>query len=213
MCRLCAFFNSSLGKKYLVGAAGFLLSAFVLVHLAENLLIFAGERYFNAYATTLESLPILPLLEWGLFAVFFLHIVVSLWARVQNKQARPVGYEVYQDKGGRTIGSKTMLWTALLVLAFLFVHVKTVRFGDMSDGVYKLLVGLFRSPLYLGFYLVALWALALHLSHGVQSMFQTFGINHPKYTRAIKGLSKVFGFVIASGFSAIAIYLHMQGAR
>lgn len=213
MCRLCDFFSSSLGKKYLVGAAGFLLCGFVAVHLAENLLIFVGEGPFNLYATTLESLPVLPVLEWSLFAVFFIHIAVSIRARLQNAGARPVKYEVYADKGGRTIGSKTMNWSAAIVLAFLFLHVKTVRFGNMSDGVYRLLTGLFKNPLYLGFYLVALWALALHLSHGVQSMFQTFGVNHPKYACAIKGFSKAFGFVIAAGFSAIAVYLHIQGAR
>lgn len=213
MCKLLGFFNSSIGKKFLVGAAGFLLCAFVALHLAENLLIFVGEKPFNLYATTLESLPILPILEWSLFAVFLLHIAVSLWARAQNKAARPVAYETYRDKGGRTAGSKTMTWTALIVLAFLFLHVKTVRFGDMSDGLYRLLLGLFKSPLYAGFYVIALWALALHLSHGVQSMFQTFGLNHPRYMPTVKALSKLFGVAIASGFSAIAVYLFAQGAR
>ncbi len=213
MCRLCGFFNSSLGKKFLVGAAGFLLVLFIAVHLAENLLIFVGEGVFNAYAKGLESLPILFVLEIGLALVFLIHIVVSLWARAQNAAARPVGYEVYKDKGGRTAGSRTMTWTAILVLAFLIVHVKTVRFGQPTDGLYKLLVSLFQNPYYLGFYILALWALALHLSHGFQSMFQTFGLNHPKYMCAVKGVGKLFAFVIAGGFTAIAVYLHLQGVR
>lgn len=208
MSTLCRFFESSIGRKVVVGLAGLLLCGFLVVHLAGNLFLFVGQPAFNHYAELLSKNELLPLAELGLFVLFFLHITVSLRLRYQNKQARPVGYESAQSKGGRSAGSRTMTWTALLVLAFLLVHIKTFRFGDDSGegGLYHLVMTWFANPLYAGFYVVAMIGLGLHLSHGIQSAFQTLGLNHPRYTPLIRKLGPAFALLVCGGFAAIPIW-------
>jgi succinate dehydrogenase / fumarate reductase cytochrome b subunit len=209
---LCRFFTSSIGRKVIVGLAGLLLCGFLVTHLAGNLFLLVGEGAFNHYAETLAKNPLLPVAEIGLFVLFALHILVSLRLRYENKRARPVGYDSAQSKGGRTPGSRTMTWTAILVLAFLLVHIKTFRFGDDSDGgLYKLVMTWFTNPLYVGFYVLSIVGLGLHLSHGIQSAFQTLGLNHPRYTPIIRKLGILFAVVVCGGFAALPIWAFMQG--
>ncbi len=211
MCHLCRIFGSSIGRKVIVALMGLALCGFLVAHLAGNLFIFVGEGAFNHYAETLAANKLLPVAEIGLFVVFALHILVSLKLRYENNQARPARYAEYQSKGGRSWGSSTMTWTALLVLAFVIVHIKTFRFGNDEHGLYQLVMGWFKNPLYVGFYVVALLGLMLHLSHGVQSAFQTLGLNHPKYTPAIRKLGMLFAFVICAGFASIPIWAYFVG--
>lgn len=212
-CRLCSFFNSSLGQKFLVGGAGLMLCGFLLTHLAGNMFLFVGEGAFNHYAEKLSSNPLLPVAELILAGLFAAHIVIAIKVRLHNAQARPVAYGTYDNKGGRTLGSKSMTYTAGLVFLFLIVHLKTFRFGEDTDGLFKLVIGWFQNPLYAGFYVVSMLALGLHLSHGFQSAFQTFGANHPKYTPFLRKAGIAFALLITAGFASMPIYFYVGGPR
>ena len=48
-------FSSSVGTKVLIGATGLLLFLFLVLHLAGNLMVFAGQNTFNQYSHTLIS--------------------------------------------------------------------------------------------------------------------------------------------------------------
>ncbi len=211
ICRLCSLLNSSIGKKIQVALAGLLLCGFLVTHLAGNLLLFVGEATFNRYAETLEHNPLLIPAEIVLGGLFLIHIVLALKLKLENRAARPVAYLDAQSKGGRTAGSSTMAVTGTLVLAFLIVHIKTLKFGDDPKGLYDLVLRMFGNPLYSGFYVVAMGGLMLHLSHGFQSAFQTFGVNHPRYTPLIKRVGAIFAFVIAGGFAFIPIWAYVIG--
>ena len=177
---LCDFFQSSIGKKLWVASAGLLLCGFLITHLAGNLFLFAGEGAFNHYATTLESMPFLPVAELILAALFLIHIFVSITVTYQNKQARPVAYEMKRSKKEGALSSTTMIISGTLLLIFLIIHIKTFKFGDAGDGLFKLVTKSFGNLYYSLFYVVAMGALGLHLSHGVQSAFQTFGVNQDR---------------------------------
>lgn len=209
---LCRLVHSSIGKKLLVAVAGLLLCGFLVTHLAGNLLLFVSEGAFNDYAKTLETNPFLVPAEIALAALFLLHIVVSLWLRVQNRRARPVGYEMSRSKGGRSLGSRSMAVSGVLVLVFLIVHIRTFKFGEKFDGLYRLVMDSFANPLYSAFYVVAMLGLMLHLSHGVQSAFQTFGLNHPKWTPLVRKAGFAFAGAIAGGFALIPIISYLKGA-
>ena len=209
--RLCQMVQSSIGKKIMVAAAGLLLCGFLVTHLAGNLLLFAGEGAYNHYAKALEENPLLPAAEVALAALFILHIAVSVTVTYQNKRARPVAYESRASKGGSWPGSTTMIYSGLLVLAFLLVHLKTFRFGDASDGLFKLVMAAFANPWYSAFYVVAMAGLALHLSHGFQSAFQTLGLNHPKYTPLIKAAGLAFAVLVALGFAILPVWAYVKG--
>ena len=213
-CRVLDFLESSIGKKIMVALAGLLLCGFLITHLAGNLFLFVGATAFNRYAEFLESQALLPLAEGGLVVLFLVHIALSVRARFANMAARPVGYQVSSDKGARTPGSRTMAVGGSLILLFIIIHVATIKYqagGAMGATLYDHVTGWFRNPLYAGFYVLAMIALGLHLSHGVQSAFQTLGINHPRYTPAIKKLSVAFAVVISLGFAVMPIYFCFIG--
>lgn len=213
-CRLIRFLESSIGKKMMVAAAGLLLAGFLITHLAGNLFLFVGDTAFNHYANTLAHNPFLPLAEAGLVVLFLVHIALSVRAVLANRAARPIGYEAYTDKGNRTAGSRTMAVSGSLILLFLIVHIKTFRFAApelREASLFKVVIDWFHNPLYAGFYVLALVALGLHLSHGVQSAFQTLGLNHPRYTPLIKKIGLAFAVLIAIGFMSMPIYFGFLG--
>lgn len=212
------FLNSSIGKKITVGLAGLFLCGFLVPHLCGNLILFVGPSQFNAYAHFLQANPLTPLAELGLLALFLIHAIVTLYARWQNWTARPVVYEMTVSKGGRTIGSRTMTYTAFLLLAFLIIHVATFKYGWGSEfrdeELFQRVMGFFKAPWLTAFYVLALAGLGLHLSHGFESAFQTLGVNHPKYTPFIKALGLLFALTVCAGFAAIPIWAcFLGGAR
>lgn len=203
---LCRRLSSPIGKKVQVAAAGLLLCGFLVAHLAGNLLLYVGAPAFNEYAEKLEHLPILPLAELGLLALFLLHVVTAVWVRYENHAARPVRYAESEGAGGSTIGSSTMIFSGLLLLVFIVVHVKTFRFTEHAGSLYDHVMDWFSNRLYAGFYVAAMGALLLHLSHGFQSAFRTFGLEHPRYTPWLVRLGWLFALAMGAGFASIPIW-------
>ena len=203
------FITTSIGRKAVMAVSGLLLGGFMVVHLAENLLLFGGEAAYNGWVDLLLSNPVTPFLEVGLLFIFIAHIITGVWVRLEDFLNAPRGYEARKWQGGRTIGSATMLYTAAAILAYLAYHLLTFRFVDHSMGFYQMVTGAFRAPLFVAIYIAGSTALALHLSHGMQSAFQTLGVNHPKYTPFIK----IGGMLVAVsmiGFALISVYYLMN---
>ncbi|HAH31841.1 MAG TPA: succinate dehydrogenase [Elusimicrobia bacterium] len=197
--------TTSIGRKALMAASGLLLGLFMLVHLAENLLLFKGEVFYNTYVDFLLSNPLTIFLEFGLLGLFIVHITMGVWVRIEDFINAPRGYEARKWQGGRTIGSSTMLYTAAAILAYLAYHMLTFRFVDHSIGFYQMITSAFRSKMFVAVYIGGALALVLHLSHGMQSAFQTLGVNHPKYTPLIK----LGGWLVALAmmiFAFISVY-------
>ena len=101
-----------------------------------------------------------------------------------------------------------MAVTGTVILAFLIIHLKTLRFNEAGEtaGLYRLTTTLFLNPIYSGFYIASLLALGVHLSHGFQSAFQTLGLNHPRYTPLIKKLGLAFALLVTLGFGSMPLY-------
>lgn len=202
------FITTSIGRKAVMAASGLLLGGFMLVHLAGNTLLLKGEAAYNGYVDLLLSNPATPFLEIGLLFIFIAHIITGAWVRLEDLINSPRGYETRKWQGGRTVGSATMLYTAVAILAYLVYHLLTFRFVDHSMGFYQMVTSAFRSPVFVGVYAAGAAALALHLSHGMQSAFQTLGVSHPKYTPLIK----IGGMAVAvamTGFALISVYYLM----
>jgi len=208
--------RSSIGKKYVVGFFGALLCLYLVVHLFGNLMFYGGQIWFNQYAETLESVPGLILIELALAAVFILHILFALIVTIGNWRSAGTAtkrYAVVASKGEKNVINTSMIWTGLLVVLFLALHVTNLRFGaalmggTKDYGYYGLLLFLFKKPWYSALYIISLIALGLHLWHGVQSVSRTFGFQHPKYFPAIFQFSKIFAIVITLGFISIPVYV------
>src|SRR5215471_13007784 len=113
--------SSSIGTKILIAATGLLLFAYLILHLAGNLAVFAGQDTFNHYAHFLESNPLILPAEAALVLLFLIHIVKTVTMWTKNQAARPVPYQDKRWAGytsRKSVASTTMIWTGLATLVF-----------------------------------------------------------------------------------------------
>jgi succinate dehydrogenase / fumarate reductase cytochrome b subunit len=204
---------SSIGKKLLMALTGLAFCGFLAGHLAGNLTIYGGKDAFNSYAEHLHALgPLLTLAEWGLLLFAVVHVCTGLILFYQNFSARTSRYVVNKRGGGRTLGSMTMPYTGILLLAFVIFHLINFHFVDKTNTtIYQIVAQAFESPLYVVIYILAMIVAALHVSHGLWSAFQTIGVNHTKYMPFIMAMSVVFSLAVGFGFGIIPIYLSFAG--
>ena len=208
--------RSSISKKQVVAATGLILNLFVAGHLAGNLFIFGGPEAFNGYAKKLAGLrPALYLVEFGLAWIFFVHLYTTALLVLENIKARGTPYAVTKDVGSRSIATKLMPYTGSVIFAFVLWHLLDFTFIDhhgprsmidgQSYGLFGVVYNSFKDPVHSLLYIVAMLAVGLHLSHGIQSIFQTYGLNHPTYTPLIKRFSEIMAFVITVAYIWIPI--------
>lgn len=214
------FLSSSVGRKQFVAATGLCLILFVVAHLAGNLLLFAGPEVFNAYAHKLASLrPAFLVVEAILLLIFVSHLAVTGMLVVGNVKARGRSrYDVEQPQGERSLAARLMPLTGVVILVFVIWHLLDFTFTDhdgprgvmpneVHRGLYGVVFNSFRNPLNSLFYIVAMVAVGLHLSHGMQSFVQTFGFSglalSPKLKVACQGIGLLVGLV----YSCIPIYV------
>lgn len=202
-------FKSSVGKKIMMSITGLCFCGFLAGHLGGNLTIYGGKEAFNSYAEHLHALGILlTFVEWGLLLFALIHILTGLTLFYQNYKARPVRYRVNKDGGGRTLGSSTMPYTGLILLAFVLLHLANFHFVDKTDTtIYTIVAEAFNNPLLVMLYIAAMIVAAIHVSHGFWSAFQTLGANHPKYMPLIRMVGLVFALIVGIGFGALPIYI------
>ncbi|MBW2366836.1 MAG: succinate dehydrogenase cytochrome b subunit [Deltaproteobacteria bacterium] len=201
--------TSSIGKKVLMAVTGLSFCGFLTIHLLGNLTLYGGREAFLAYADKLHALgELLVAAEWGLLLFAAIHVVSGLTLFIQNWVARPLRYAVNKRGGGRTLGSITMPYTGILLLAFVVFHLLNFHFVDKTDTtIFEIVSNAFQSPLYVALYVAAMLAAAVHVSHGLWSAFQTLGANHPKYMPLIRGLGWCFSLIVALGFGSLPIYI------
>ena len=179
------FSSTSVGKKVLMAATGFIVFFFVTVHLIGNLQVFQGPEKLNSYVDFLHSLG---LFLWVFRAVLFisavLHIIAATQVTLQSWKARSTGYKVRRYRE-TTYAARTMRFGGPIIGLFVLYHLLHFTFGvvhpDFSDSVYHNVVAGFQVWWISLVYMVALVFLGLHLYHGVWSMFQSVGAAHPKW--------------------------------
>jgi succinate dehydrogenase / fumarate reductase cytochrome b subunit len=217
-------FSSSVGSKILIGLTGALLVLYLLIHIAGNLVVFAGPAAFNKYAFTLESNPLLPLVELVLLSWFVIHIYKTVRMFLSNQSARPVAYARKKSAGytsRKTFSSSTMIISGLWLLVFLVIHVKAFHDGwgnqyEWPAGgrdLYRQEMETFQNPLMVAFYIISMMVVGSHLWHGISSAFQSLGADQPAWTRFILPAGKVIAVLIAGGFIVIALWAHVAGVR
>lgn len=197
---------SSLGRKYVMAVTGLLLGTFILLHAVGNSTLFQGKAALNAYAEQLHSLGlVIPLAELILLNIFLLHIIVGISVFWFNRQAYGYGkrYAVQNSAGGETWGSRTMPWTGLALLAFLFLHLFNVRFVDSNLLIADVVEQTLAHPVYILCYLGGITALILHASHGFWSLLQTLGVHHPRYNNLMQNGIRLLAALICLVFFAV----------
>jgi succinate dehydrogenase / fumarate reductase cytochrome b subunit len=203
--------QSTVSSKYVVAVTGWILTGFVLVHMLGNLLVYAGRDALNNYAHTLKANPgLLWSARLILLAAFLVHIGLSLKLKLRNKAARPTQY-VFQHTEEASFASRTMVWTGLAIFFFVLYHLAHFTVGltdaqhfELHDprgyhDVYSMVVYGFQSPIVSGLYILAMVFLGLHMSHGVQSTFQSLGITRQRWDALIYRLGMALTLIVVIG--------------
>jgi len=209
-------YRSAVGKKAVMAVTGIILFGFVLLHMIGNLKLyergeFHGVRYLDAYGYFLRHMgePLVPAysLLWIARSILIIAVVLHIWAAWQvtrmSQAARPRDY-VSRPKIHTTYAARTMRWGGVIILLFVIYHLLHFTTGtvhpDFQEGnVYHNVVTGFRVWYVSLFYIVAQVALGFHLYHGLWSMFQSLGWNHPRYNRWRNGFAHAFAWIITLG--------------
>jgi len=204
------FYRSTIGRKVVMAVSGIILTGFVILHMSGNLLAFKGPAALDEYSHLLQRSAIIL---WGVRSVLLLAAafhVHSAWSlRRDARAARPTDY-ARRDVLSATLGARTMRWGGVLLLGFIVFHLLHLTTGTLHPDfvrgeVYNNLVIGLSVPAVAVFYLAAMLALSLHLSHGVWSLFQTLGVSHPHLERGRRRLAMLLAIVVPAGFAAIPL--------
>jgi succinate dehydrogenase / fumarate reductase, cytochrome b subunit len=214
---LLDLYSTAVGKKYVMAITGIVMMGFVVSHMIGNLKMYLGAEDLNHYAEFLTRLlyPLAPehVVLWifraGLIVALLLHVHAAYSLTVLNRRARPVKYQSARDYQVASFASRTMRWTGIIVLLFLIWHLLDFTFGPTNtigvDGefvkadVYANVVRSFdRVPVSI-FYVLANLALGVHLYHGVWSIFQSLGLNNPRFNLWRRMLATAVAAIVVIG--------------
>ena len=189
----------------LTGAIGV---GYVAAHMLGNLQVFEGAGKINAYAALLKSnIGLLWMARSVLVIAVGLHIVAAYQLARISQRSRPIGYKRWRAVGS-DFASRTMRWTGPLLALFIVYHLLHLTTGVVHPDfvqadVYHNVISGFRVWYVSVIYIFAMLMLGLHLYHGAWSMFESLGINHPKYNRLIRALATIVTAIVVAGFIAI----------
>ncbi|UNY99650.1 succinate dehydrogenase cytochrome b subunit [Zhouia spongiae] len=213
--------NSSIARKVAMALSAIFLLIFLLQHFLINFTSVFSENLFNELSHFMGTNILIQAIMQPvlIFAVVF-HFVMGFILEARNKSARKIKYVNYNGGANSSWMSRNMIYSGLVILAFLVLHFidfwipemnyKYIQFNpEDPTRYYGELVHKFESPIRVGAYVVSFALLALHLLHGFQSAFQSVGCNG-KYTSAVKAFGKYFAILIPLGFIFIALFHHFN---
>jgi len=209
--------KSTVGRKIVMALTGQMMVLFVIAHVLGNSTLFLGS--INAYAAGLHALP--PLL-WAfrsvMVAAIALHVYFGIQLSLENSDARLQDYVRKQDLTA-TFAGRNMIWTGSAIGAFLLYHLLHFTFQVIDpataaaahpDGlgrpdVFSMVMSAFRRGGVVALYAAGLAAVWLHLSHGIQSSFQTWGLNGERSFPFIRRGGPVAAVLLLIAYAAIPV--------
>jgi len=208
MARSTIALASSVGKKVVMAVTGALMALFLVMHMLGNLQIFEPGR-LDKYAHFLKSTgELLWAFRGVMLLALILHVIMALSVWISDWKARPVGYKMKKNiKTG--YAARTMIITGPIILAYIVYHLMMftwLSFPGYQEGtVFANVNYAFSSPVIVAVYVVAMLALGMHLFHGLWSMLQSLGINHPKFRGYRKIATTIVAILIALGFILVPL--------
>ena len=218
------YLSSKIFQKALAALSGGFLILFLIGHLVGNLQLFIpgelGQKQFNTYALFMTTNPAVKLLSYLTYFSILLHSVLTIFLTIKSRSVRPVKYLVDSGSTNSTWSSRNMAFLGTLLLVFIIIHLRSfwyeMHFGDIgfdkwgNKDLHTVTVSAFKDIYYTGFYILSMMFLGFHLYHGVESAFQTFGLNTSKYERTINFLGKSIAVIIPLIFATIPISIYVR---
>ncbi|MCK6459192.1 MAG: succinate dehydrogenase cytochrome b subunit [Planctomycetes bacterium] len=218
MSRVRTLLRTAVGLKFVVAVTGLVLFAWVAMHMLGNLKTFLGPAEIDAYAAGLKTLgaPFVPhgFALWGvrllLLACLVAHVGCAAKLVARNRAARPIPYARYVPRES-TFPARFMLVSGGILLVYVVLHVLHLTTGTIlvdpfvEGKVYDNLARSFRNGAVALFYVGAVAVLALHLYHGVWSLFQTLGLDNPDRNRKLRAFAAISAIGLFAGFAAVPL--------
>src|SRR5215207_1880231 len=213
---LLDLYSTAVGKKSVMAITGIIGIGFVISHMIGNLKIYLGvvdgEYDVDVYGEYLREIlvPILPrtyflwIMRLVLIGALVLHVHAAYSLTLLNRKARPVKYQSAREYQVANFASRTMRWTGIIVLLFLFWHLADFTWGWFNPGYERGMVyrnvdaSLSRIPVAI-LYVVANIALGIHLFHGTWSLFQSMGWSNPRFNRWRRHLATAIATAVVVG--------------
>lgn len=209
--------TSTVGKKIVMAITGQILVIFIIFHIAGNSSIFFHA--LNAYVAGLYGLP---LFVWGgrivLVAAFAFHMGYGTVIKLENNTAKPQPYAVTHYVKA-TFAGRNQMWTGVIIAVFLVYHLLQFTFQVTNPSisadahpdalgrpdVFMMVARSFQRISIAGVYVISLAALGLHLLHGIQSSFQSWGLNNDRTLPVIEKTGTVASVLLFIWYSAIPV--------
>jgi succinate dehydrogenase / fumarate reductase cytochrome b subunit len=202
-----------------MAVTGQLMLLFVIAHVVGNSTIYFSN--LNAYAAALHALPLL-LWSYRFFmaVVIALHVFFAIVLTLENRKAKPGSYAVSSHISA-TFAGRNMIWTGAITGAFLVYHLLHFTAQVISPetaaishpdalgrpDVFMMVVHGFQRSEMAGFYIISMAALLLHLTHGIQSSFQTWGLNSDRSFPIVRKTGAAAAIILFLGYAAIPIVI------
>lgn len=211
----------------MMALTGLFLILFLVVHLAGNLQLLAGDggRSFNEYSHFMSHSLLIQTVSKLNFTFIILHVLYSVWLTRQARAARPQGYEGKSALQTTSWSSRNMGILGTLILLFLVVHLKgfwyelkfgavpTISYPDSPESLpnaYKVVCMAYSQAWYAGFYVISMIFLGFHLHHGFQSAFHTVGLSNYRYKPLIRTVGNAFAVLVPLLFALIPAVMYLQ---
>lgn len=219
------FLSSSIGRKLLMSLTGLFLIVFLVVHLAGNLQLLAGDNgeQFNMYTKFMTTNPLIKTISYLLYAFILLHAVQGILLWRKNRAARgPVRYAV-NTTANSGFASRNMGWLGVIIFIFLVLHmwqfwfqmktggVQMVTYGEYTvKDLYTPVAEAFTTWYYVVIYVISMIVIGFHLWHGFESSFQTLGLNHKKYNPVIRFVGRAYSIIVPGAFALIPVFFYFS---
>lgn len=219
MKKLGAFWDSTPGKKAVMGATGLIMIGFVVLHMLGNLQVFLGPEKLNAYGALLAGPlhEVVLLLRVVLLVSVVLHVVAAVQLTLLDRAARPVGYARKVPQAS-TAASRSLRIGGVLLLVFIVYHLMHFTTGQLhpdfipGDVYHNLTTGLAR-PVIAVFYLVSMVAIGLHLFHGAWSSLRSLGLAADSPQPRQRPIAMMIALIVWLGFSVVPLAILLGWIR
>ena len=211
--------TSTVGRKIFMTITGQMMLLFVIAHMLGNSTIYFSK--LNAYAAGLKALP---LLLW-LFRIFMavmlgIHVFYGIVLTLENWKAKPQAYAKTTYLSA-TFAGRYMIWTGSIIAAFVVYHLlhftvqviypqfSAIRNLDNlgRPDVFSMVMKSFQQLPVSALYIIGMIALLLHLTHGIQSSFQTWGLENERSFPFITRGGTIAATLLFLGYVAIPIVI------
>ena len=208
---------SSIAQKAIMAVTGLILFGWIVGHMSGNLKVFQGAEKFNAYAEFLREMgaPLFPEsgVLWLVRGALTLALVLHVWSATSltliNRRARDKDYETRKSVQ-LDYAARTMRWSGYLIAFYIVFHLMHLTWGNVHHNFvlgnpYANLVSGFQILPIALVYIAANLLLGMHLYHGLWSMFQSLGLNHPSYNASRRYFAVAFAVVVCLGFISVPV--------